>query len=866
MAALSALGLTPEKPVFPALVACPCCHKSGLYLFDDLSTDGIWAHCSECGARGDIITFGARIWNTSRVAALSRFVELGAAGKNETDRLSGEYIRAWNRIEAAEAFWETTTGQLWNHGDDILAIRIRELGLDKSINACTGLVGVAHPDQVADFCSLMGRAVPPRMREHGPSLVLPFYDLPGRMTGCLLVQYDENFMTRRSFIPISGNRRRRIEAGYFLLSTVLLPPSDVLRNSYFVTDDPFWAVRAQCTQLKAGLTMLPIAASYSGPEAVSTGQNWQAFATTPRMFHAAAFTPDVISQACTAKGYVCVLPNPTIERPPSPPRTLHRLAAIRREAQTWQSALKHTLEQTSETAAQAFVAKLTMRLDKLQHFFNANRGWLSSDFGARLLSRVEESPALPAKVMPRRTVIERDGCWWTHTNTQICNAQLRITKVIHSEDGSRLYAGLVQIENRELLFSDNADKIERIGLLAYAAQLAAAEGLFMIFDRQWNSRGCFAALQLHPPEIVHVSSTLGWNQQSHEFCFYGYSLTNDGTVKPSPYPEIHRERRADFPEPAPLAPLSIRKLLTPSHENALVWTAFATVAADLVAPIMGRPATPVACTPRLFNFVQPVGQLLSCSHTKLSLIQKTDTARHISKQVETTDWPIFFSHMFDDARLSNSLVKIANGPLIARLPEVAVALAPGYGWQVLRGDVPTEELDLTSLQYVLPTYIQSLLTRRMTPLVGDTNMTAAVLTDLAAWLKDIYSATFNLPCALNRLVTPAHTHELLMAAVNLGLLAGKLDILPRPRRKDQAKNFILRSKTHWWLNQRAIERYCIATGAISPNWLAVTERLETAGVLRGENTVHNLPGLLVDREWADQFWSDYTAPEKKELG
>ncbi len=847
------------------MVDCPSCQKPTLYLYEDFVTDGIWLHCTECKSRADIITCGAQIWNTSRVEALSRFVELGVTGKKDTDRLSGEYIRAWNRIETAEAFWSTVSSQLWSHGDDIIAVRLRELGLDKSIDACTGLIGVAHPDQVAEFSRAMGRAVQPRMREHGPSLVLPFYDLPGRITGYLIVQYDDKFMTRRTFVPVSGHLRRS-DAGYYMLDTVLLPPTPALRSSYFVMDDPFWVLKSQCTQLKAGLPLLPLAASYSGTEAVSAGLNWQSFAATPRLFHSATHTADVISQASTARGYVCVLPSPTIERASLPTRTLQRLAAIRREAQPWQAALKTAIQNMSEPAAQAFVTKLTMSHEKLQQFFNANRAWLSTELGARLLNRANTGPALPTKVVPRRVIIERDGGWWTHTGVQVCNAQPKITKVIQAESGERMYAGIVRIGNRELVFSDSAEKIERIGLLAYAAQLAAAEGLLVVFDRQWNAKSYLVSLQLHPPELVHVSGKLGWHEQTHEFAFYGYSLTNDGAVKPSPYPEINRERRCDFPAPTPVAPLSIRRLLTPSHENALIWTAFAAIAADLVAPILNRDALPTACSPRTFGIAQAVGQALSCAHEKLTLVTKTSGVIAVSRQASAADWPVFVSHVCDDANVARGIVRIASGPLLVRVPEIAAAVAPGYGWQALRGDVDKETPDLASLRYVLPTYIQRLLERRMAPVIGPGNLTALVLADLAAWLKDIYSTTFNLPCALNRFITPDKAHELLMTAVDIGISAGKLDVLPRPRRKDQAKNFLLRNKAHWWLNQPAIDRYCIAVGSPAPNWLAIVDALEKAGVMRGENTVHKMPGLLVDRAWADQFWSDYTTPEQKELG
>ena len=69
------------------------------------------------------------------------------------------------------------------------------------------------------------------MRENGPSLVLPYYDLPGRLTGFLLVQYNDEFMSRRAVIALTGFDKRRAEAGYFLLHAAMLAPSPALRRA-----------------------------------------------------------------------------------------------------------------------------------------------------------------------------------------------------------------------------------------------------------------------------------------------------------------------------------------------------------------------------------------------------------------------------------------------------------------------------------------------------------------------------------------------------------------------------------------------------------------------------------------------------------
>lgn len=858
------MGILPEKPAFPAVVDCPFCQQPQLYLFDDVVTDGIWAHCESCRAHGDIITFASLIWNNSRAEALARLVDLGAASQGEADRLSGEYFRAIRRLEATEAFWEQASSQVWNHHDDVIACRQRELGLERTIDACSGVVGVAHPDQVAEFCRAVGRAVPPRMREHGPSLVLPYYDLPGRFTGVLLIQYNDEFMSRRAFIALQGCPKRRADAGYFMLSTVLLPCNATLRNSYFISDDPFWAIKAQMAQHKAGLNALPLAASYSGPEAVSTGLNWQSFAPTPRFFHSAVLTPDVISQACTAKGYVCVLPSKNVEQSATPTRSMQRLAVIRRQAQTWQAALESALERTNETAAQSFVTKLTIELPRLQNFFQHRKHNLPPEFCARLLTQIEAAPGIPVKVYKKATIIERDGGWWTHTNHQVCNARPQIHKIVHSEQGERMYVGTIAINGQELEFADSAARIERIGLLAYAAQHAAAHGQLLLFDRHWNAKSHLAALRLHEPEIVHISGEAGWNEQANQFCFRRYAINNDGSVTPCPYPQI-QATLPDFPEPIEVAPVTVHHLLTPAYESATLWTGFAAIVANLLAPVLGQTPTANGVVGNTFDAALAVGLGLDCGQYRCSSSQRQNASTSVITHLRDVRWPLFAFHAFDDLMLCRTVLRVPSGPLFARLSELTAHLAPGYGWQVIRGPAPDVRPDLSALRYILPTYIQRALTRRMHLATQRTNLTIAVLQDLAEWLKDIYGATFNVAYATNKLVTPDRAHEALMAAINLGITSGALDVLPRPRRKDQSSNYLLRQKTSWWLNQKAIDRYCISAGGVIPNWAAVTELLAHHGLLNDEQIVHGMPGLLVNRDWCDSFWSDYTA-DARELG
>jgi len=853
MGALSALGIELEKPAFPAVVQCPLCQQTALHLFDDITTDGIWLHCDRCAAHGDIITFGALIWNTSLPAALTRFADLGLVNSGDKDNLAGQYDRGLRRQLAVENFWCDAEAQIWNHGDDVIACRLRELGVGKEICA-DGLVGVAHHDQIVNLCSEVGRPKPTKLRADGASIVFPFYDLPGRPTGVLVVQYAEDFATKSTFIPTSGYTRQRPEAGYFLLKTATLPGPELLKSSQFVVDDPFWALRAQCKQRAHGLDLLPIMASYNGPEATSYGPSWLAFPPIPRMFHGNTITPELVSRACHAKGYVCVTPLAPAARVREAP-AITTLAEIRRSAATWQNSLQKTLRGMNEISAYSFASRLMVPHDKLQHFLLKCDVNLSATFASRVITALAVAPTAPTKAHRRWVIVEKDNSWWNQLGHQICSARPVIKKIIQADNGEKLYSGTIYIKNDALEFCDTATKIERMGLLSFAAAHAAPHGKLIVFDRAWNRRSHLLAIQLHQPELIMVSGRAGWDEYASVFRFAQYELGTDGEITLANLLQRNRSK-ISFPEPTPVAPPAIRQFLTPSYENSFIWTVFAGITAQLLAPVLRKDSAAIGIVGANFNAAVRIAAALNCAHIQYAGLRKSHNAQQLVKASNESDWPLLASNAFDDTVFSAAVTRCHNLPVTVRLTPTCAAIATGYGWQLINGTAPAANTDFSVLQHVLPAYIQRTLRSRMSLAAQTGTLTEVVLRDLHRWLDETYGTAFHLPCALNKLVSPKTAHITLMGELNNAIQLGKLAVLPRPRNKQQAYNYLLRRADNWWLNRRAIDRYFELQKSAPPNWLAIIELLSKAGLFSGEEIVQNMPGILVPTGWCDKFWQD----------
>lgn len=853
--ALSAIGVELEKPNFPVTTTCPFCRQNDLYLFDDVITNGVWLFCNACKAHGDIITFGAQIWNTSLPDTIEKFSDLGAISPQGNERPTAEYVRFSAKLNEAERFWAETESQIWNHGDDVIACRLREFGLRHEVAECFGLVGVAHPDQITSLCSALGRARPLRSREDGAAIVYPFYDLPYRLTGFLIAQYNEAFELRQNFIPISGFKQYRPEAGYFMLNKLIGQPVEQFRGHQFISEDLHWSLRTQAKYVKRSSAFLPLLVSYSGPEAESYGASWASFNNAPRIFHATTTSPALISRACNARGYVSVVQ-------PKQPTAIANLASIRTQTKTWQESLKTTLLAADEINALSFAEKLSVPHDKLSACLNKFEHSFSAGFVERVLAGLASAPAAPHR---KWLIVERDNSWWNHIGRPIVNVCPRITKVIQADNGEKVYAGTITTPAGDTYaFSDTASKIEEMGLLAYSDAVLAPHKKLVIYDKLWNARSHMFALQMHPPEIVNVSTRYGWDSHNQVFRFDRYEITNTGDVRHTPpWP---RAGSVAFDDPLPIAPLPIRDFLSPSHENSYVWNIVAAVISKLVAPILNLDPAATAVSNQEFKTVLAVTKALCCPVERATAAHKHGARGFFARFLHDIPWPTLVYNTFGDEILSNIVPRHFNCPLIVRLPPPARAVAPGYGWQTLLSTKTRENHDFTVLRHVLPAFIQQALSSRLRTFKRDQNICRQVLRTLHAWLLDTYGAAFNLAHAETLIREPDNAHTAVFEELKNAFSSGKLQVLPHPRRRDQARNYIVQKKEHWWLNRNAVDRYFYMERSVAPHWPAVIDLLQQEGVYIGEQTIHNMNGILLNKDWCRQFWSDNEDVINKETG
>jgi hypothetical protein len=865
--ALAELSVLPEKPVFPTVVNCPICQQNTLHVFDDAATEGVWLHCTGCGTHGDIITFGAAVWNISLPETILKFSELKLLPEEAVDRQIAEYLKFYREFLAAEVFVEDAKTQIWTHGDDLIACRLRDWGVYQEINKCYGLVGVSTHDQIAKICKTLGRSKPTQLREDGPSVVFPFYDLPGRLTGFLLLQYNQRLESRQNFVPTIDYKVTRPEAGYFGLNLLLDAATLPINGHQFISDDVTWVLRAQCASLRHRFSFLPVFASYGGPEANSRGFSWAAMPPAKRIFYSSTYTPELISRACNAKGYVSVR-GPHFKhraRATDDARFLGRLKDMLQGADTWQTALTKTLNTQTEIAATAFCERLTVPHDKLHTFLTKLGHKFSDGFADRVLTSTKRTIAAPTRLKQKWAVIERDSGWWTHTGLPISNVKPTVKKIIQSDTGARLYVVEALIAGTVFTFTESATIIERVGLFKYLATQLGLHNKVVLYDSRWNLKSHLLAMRMHTPELVPVSSRLGWDAAANAFRFSRYEISAGGEVRQTP--QIPDQPRKDnFPEPHTAAPKEIHDFLAQTDSAAFTWSVTAHILANLLAPIAGKQYASVALTAENFDAASAIGASLGCRLEQTTAIKKNTVGGSIEKFTADNQWPLFILNIFNDSIFSRVIPRYHLHPIFIRTTRQCAAAAASYGWQTIPNRKEAGGTDYSALKYVIPNYIQDKLRNRMQLLVGAQNITDAVLIDLHSWLATTYGSAFNLEFARRIIYNSSNAHELLKIELKDAIAQNKIAVLPHPRKRNQAANYFVRHQHAWWLNRRAVDNYFHAARSTPINWLGVIQLLRQNNLVVKEETINNMLGIWVPSFWGDELFCDSSPPQAIKTG
>jgi hypothetical protein len=552
----------PLSTILPATIECPLCGCDRLDVCEDAVLGGEWFHCRGCKFAGDIIELVAKHAAIEILEALARLQACRLLDRSLTPDCFAAYERDHVDYRARlNAFWKVASGNLLNHYSRAARNLMHQLGVARATDSIYTIehvqrfLGVASHQQVEDVFYPDSYAVRHRNNRNGKTsprrgsgpgarrmfelggwddvLVMPFSDLPGRISGFLIVGREGNEMNgdwifkRANF---GGTRQKAAhEAGWGMLSgnEEARSPWGELENDLFVMCDARVAICLQGIWAIDHATPLPILLAADEPGVIS-----RRLPPELQRRNVIFWTHDgrPMPQAIESNAQISRYPisEKEISRRLGHHGPLDWLRLIRRNCRPWRADLRELIRGRSWCETEVLLRGLSLKHWELRAFIE----------GSELAIREKLERCNPTRIgrnlipVCGKRVLETDDGWEIDkSNERICNLPLRVKEVVYCENRSAYYRGYAMRGPNQLQFTVDCHDVDRRGLFPCVAEfLLHNYRVWLTYSPTWAKRSFQLALAFHSPEVTTGSDRVGWHSQTKSFLFPKFQIHMGGRV------------------------------------------------------------------------------------------------------------------------------------------------------------------------------------------------------------------------------------------------------------------------------------------------------------------------------------------------
>lgn len=875
---------------------CPLC-SGRLGIYQDTIHQGQWLYCEDCQEGGDPIMFAAKFWEVPVAAAARRLLE--EATPEDLERYETMVIQGYAKLEA---FWAGARQYLLA-SPDLRSLRLN-LGISPTLQAESWssrggkYLGGCTRREVEALVGYEGRRSIfwGHGQTYGPNwvrddrfisdmMVVPFYDLPGRISSLLFVtktgRSGEDY-TYYPVLPLQERARRRVVPGVFGLD-LLFRPLDFGGDLALILLDPLLAVRLLVRHWADESTLLPVAAVWTEsppcPVLAATGRKavvWGHQASLALFRHASAL--DARIALCSAR----------LE-------DVHRQVQRRRprewverqvaSARPWREVLEEHLASLAAADAEALLLQLELPKQRLKEFLEGCRPSVRTS-----LSDLYEARCTIRQVtINGREITEARGCWWSHNRlTPLSDALVRIEKVVHLANSDKTYCqGAVSYQGREVAFTAEKDVLEKHGW-TWLSDFLIHEGLGVLGGSRWTGAPTVFAIAtaFHRPEVTRGAERAGWDENVPGFTFPNFIVKVGGEVeanwapwpKPSashaPQPALHLE------QPHGLSDSDLR-LLAQSPAARLAWALTLTTLHNLLADVWGyAPRGLALCGPAQVAAVR-LAEGLGCPRYVIA----RNTHNYWLRRGLAVDWnhglPLILDGLASSSEAWMHWLAESQHNHAVLLPAATARLCTIYGgWLRLEAERPLEaprEL-VETLGRLLPNYLQDLASRRLQTQSSSLEPLDRVTRDAADWIarlggdsKTVWAGDRMLARDTLRDVGEAFADLLCRLLGEARLRFDRAGFVIRGRRAADLPPALVYFEEHGgtvWVPQAGVQGVLRSRRLPPLDITRVSQGLDAAGALVGEKDYSGQPGWLILESWWDgrlQAWRSQTSYRKATL-
>lgn len=563
---------------------CPLCEHARLQIYATAESGGRWYLCQHCRFRGDAIELYRAVYTLESLAeavyVMVREDLLALESKTVSRATIAAYLTTY--VEPRNRFqqlFDTATAQLAK-----LDAPTRKLMQEYKL--WNGYKAGRWHGELGRFMGVLsakqlhaeGYILP---REFHRALVFPFYDVPGRISSFMLL--GRHGRTRQ----ISA-RHKRLEQDAGLMMADWLETS---QPYVLALADPVMALRMQRKSFNAFGRPSPIVVY-----AKKTNKVWQTIHAGRVIFWEGDENYTMLKQAMMrVNSYVAARPKTDIAGSSylADQNATTLLSTFRQSAVSWAEAMKRFILESDAWKVADYVHNLEIPEGLMQRIYDA----CTPVERQRVKQIIQETVPERFAYVGSARIAEVDGRWYTLYRDRrelASDAVLRIERAVNiKETNENLYEGVIVANGKELRFSEKIEVVEK-KTAAWMQRLMMAAGMPPpLVDPKVEKHLVAIARKLHQPEYVQRRGRIGWNQELQSFIFPNFSIV-DGRIDGS----AHAAIQGDGVPAGKIVGYDPSEgdwdVLLNDADWAVIWAGLAGVMSNMLAPILGAPAQPLA--------------------------------------------------------------------------------------------------------------------------------------------------------------------------------------------------------------------------------------------------------------------------------
>jgi hypothetical protein len=637
---------------YPHTIECPFCHKETFDTFPDFIFGGHWHCCKSCQFSGNTIYLWSKYINLPIDLAI---LDLNKKNNFIFSEIMDEYIKEQESIikkqNYIKAWWEK--------------IKSRHHHLPGSIqtNLCFGAkiacwnnpqlwcrrvglwTNIVQEDDIKElFQEFVVKRKPLNLfKKDSRVWVIPFFDLPGRLSGIVLRTKDKTELE----LPLNCDAIQGEMYGV-AAHQGFYSKSKHFSNYLFVFLNPEFATSLQLMHMGQISEPIPVVGIYENSTTPDWLRQWSEYKNI--IFISSEFNHYILKHAYQLNSKIAIIDS--INKKPIDyyKNTNQFLSSILRVAQQWQLFLKNTIINKPSLQVEKCVKYAKLTIKDVQQLDIYCKTKTEKETLQQFIERISQSNQVV--VVNSKTIVETPQGWKIQKNNEyITDFTVKIIKVIRSDNNKLIqYYGEINYKNQRIPFIENKTKFDK-NPFKWVQDYILSKNIGLVnFNPKWQKQAINIITKLYTPEIITNSFILGWDSNTKQFKFPNFIINADGSVVDNITKDNFKKFKYfnNIQKPGNLTPAELSALKENPKEASRFWTLAFLLAYNLLAPLkLAKPRGIFIM--RGCQRIKEMAPYFGCSF----FFNDTDVAYG-------TQWPSFFDWNYCKEQTRNRLKKRRN--------------------------------------------------------------------------------------------------------------------------------------------------------------------------------------------------------------